>query len=531
MKKILTSIIVIVLVLTCALALLTGCVREATDYEHTIVFYSNQGSALKNITAEVIAEFEAKYPGWKVDHDTSAGSWNGLPTLIIKDIRNGNQPDLAYCYPDHVATYLTNRTVVDLNKYFASEETFNVNTFDSDGNVANTIPTVLGYSDDDRDDFIDLFMADGRAGNFTDVTQYGYASNALLALPFIKSTEVLFYNQTALEKLVDILKNKSDPRISLFVDSNDEIIIPQTWDVLWAQCAVIKDYFTNVTPLTYDSEANWFITMCAQNGWKYTDKSADEHYPFRNQQGLEKWLGDLYKYYKDDELFLTRLTMDPSGNSYTSEEFAKGVGVIVDENSQSVKIDNGEGGGAVFCIGSSGGATYQDATSFSVGIAPIPGTKDGAGQANAAIAQGPSFVMFRGGHGVSNADEKEKMTWLFMKMMLEPRWQVKFCGNNGYIPSRESSYDVVVGKDLDDNEITFGDRLAARAGVIAYAEDVAHKMQLEGRFFTSPAFDGSSTARDCVEALMIKVLGGSGASNSSIKLAIQQAYDDCGGLH
>ena len=526
MKKLLTSIIVIVLVLTCALTLLTAC-DEPTDYEHTIVFYSNQGSALRGITAEVIAEFEAKYPGWHVEHDYSAGSWEGLPNLIVKDIRNGNQPDLAYCYPDHVATYLTNRTVVDLNKYFASEETFNVQTYDKSGNkLDTTIPTRLGYDDEERDDFSSIYMADGRADNFTDVTQFGYANNALLALPFIKSTELLFYNKDALQALVSMMKAKSDSRVSLFVDG-DNIVAPASWDILWAQCAVIKEYYPNVTPFTYDSEANWFITMCAQNGWKYTDKNADEHFPFRNQQGLEEWLMKLYGHYKNDAYFLTRLTLDSSGGSYTSDVFSKGVGKVGD-----VTVDAGEGGGAIYCIGSSGGATYQDSVNFSVGIAPIPGTDDGEGHiTNKAIAQGPSFVMFRGGHGVTNADEKEKMTWLFMKMMLEPKWQVKFCGNNGYIPSRESAYDVIADVDRDGNQITFGEKLEAKQTTIAYAAYVAHQMQLSGVFFTSPAFDGSSTARQCVESLMIKVLGGSGASIGGVKAAIQQTYDDCGGLN
>ena len=45
---------------------------------------------------------------------------------------------------------------------------------------------------------------------------------------------------------------------------------------------------------------------------------------------------------------------------------------------------------------------------------------------NSVISQGPSLVMFNAGNGVSNADEKAKMTFLFIKELLDPTFQAQF---------------------------------------------------------------------------------------------------------
>ena len=60
-------------------------------------------------------------------------------------------------------------------------------------------------------------------------------------LPFLRSTEVLYYNET------------------FFTEHN--LTVPQTWEDLWTTCAKIKEIDPKCTPLGYDSEANFFITL------------------------------------------------------------------------------------------------------------------------------------------------------------------------------------------------------------------------------------------------------------------------------
>lgn len=68
-----------------------------------------------------------------------------------------------------------------------------------------------------------------------------------------------------------------------------------TWDELWTQASYLKTKYPTATPLGYDSEANWFITMCEQNGWGYTSADAP-HYLFNNDN-TKTWLNKLNEYY------------------------------------------------------------------------------------------------------------------------------------------------------------------------------------------------------------------------------------------
>ena len=52
--------------------------------------------------------------------------------------------------------------------------------------------------------------------------------------------------------------------------------VATTWDELWAQCEKIVEKYPTATPLGYDSEANWFITMAEQYGADYTVADADD---------------------------------------------------------------------------------------------------------------------------------------------------------------------------------------------------------------------------------------------------------------
>ena len=89
-------------------------------------------------TSIAIASFEAKYPGWKVEH-IPVGGYDEVKSKVVSDLTAGLQPDLAYCYPDHVAQYLQTSKVVDLNKYMTSDEKIQIK--DENGNVTEIFAT------------------------------------------------------------------------------------------------------------------------------------------------------------------------------------------------------------------------------------------------------------------------------------------------------------------------------------------------------------------------------------------------------
>ena len=434
---------------------------DVTLYAHwkkleskTIVFYSAQGSALQELTEQAIRAFEEKYPDWTVEH-IAIGSYEDVYTQTLADLQLDQQPDLVYCYPDHVATYITSGKVVDINKYVNSTATVNGN--------------LVGFTALEQADFVQSLWNEGLATNYGGYALYGYSDDSMLTLPFVRSTDVMYYNKTALDAL--------------------GLSVATTWDELWQQCATIKSRYPTSTPLGYDSESNWFITMCHQNGWGYTSASG-EHYLFNNEN-TQAWLTQLNTYWGRG--YVT--TQKDFGN-YMSVPFVRGV-------------DNG---GLVYCIASSAGAAHQDPRdSFEYGVTSVPGSGQANGSINyGSVCQGPSLVMLDSGY--VNATEKEKMTFLFVKELLSPEFQAEFAMASAYMPVRSSVYDLAAYQQFLD-----GDSITAQ--VAQLCQEIADDI------FTTPAFVGSATARMQVGDALLFAMN----ETMSADKALGDAYKNCVG--
>ena len=212
----------------------------------TIKFYSTMGSNLVEVLNHYIEVFNKLYPNIHVEH-SSVGGYDDVRDQISTEITNGNQPNIAYCYPDHVALYNLAKSVVSLD-----------NLIDSTMEITRADGTteVLGLTDEQKADFISGYYEEGR--------QFG--DELMYTLPLSKSTEVLYYNKTFFEE--------------------NGLTVPTTWEEMEATCAKIKEIDPESIPLGYDSEANWFITMCEQLGSDYTSASG-EHYLFNNPENKE----------------------------------------------------------------------------------------------------------------------------------------------------------------------------------------------------------------------------------------------------
>ena len=453
MKKLLISLVVVVLLATGCFTILAACGPSNDD--HTIYFYSTMGDSLQIYADQAIASFESQYPGWTVEH-TQPGGYNEVREKIKQEYQAGNQPDLAYAYADHVATYMTYGGVVDMAKFLKSTDTVTYTYKDDNGEEQTVTTGVLGYSDAELENFVEGYMEEGKAVNFADYDKYGFNDNSQVMMPFSKSTELMYVNKTALDAC--------------------NLPIATTWKELWAQCATIKQRYPTATPLGYDSEANWFITMCEQNGWGYTAPQGN-HYLFNNTN-TQNWLAELNANWEKG--YVT--TQDDYG-AYTSGLFIKGA----DE------------GGLIYCIGSSGGASHQDPSgAFEYVIAPIPGSEQADGTVNySCISQGPSLVMLTGAKGVSNPEEKQQMTWLFVKELLKAEFQAQFSIASGYTAMRTDAYDLEVYKNH-----------LAGSSITAKAANVASSDHVSDWLFASPAFVGSSDARDQVGTALLAAMKG-----------------------
>ena len=422
-----------------------------TETPVTITFYHTMGESLRAVLDKYIAKFNEMYPNITVEHK-QVGGYDDVREQIKTEITVGDQPNIAYCYPDHVALYNLAQAVQTLDSLIAATNTITR----KDGNTET-----LGLTQEQIDNFIDGYYAEGKA----------YGDDKMYTLPMSKSTEVLYYNKTFFEE--------------------NKLTVPTTWDELEETCKKILEIDPNCIPLGYDSEANWFITMCEQLGTPYTSATG-EHFLFDNPEN-HAFVTEFRDWYKNG--YVT--TQEISGG-YTSALFTK---------------SPAETGNCYMCIGSSAGANHQipkndDGTfKFEVGIASIP-------QANPdnrkVISQGPSLCIFK----KANAQEV-LASWLFVKYLTTTvDFQAEFGMTSGYVPVLEN---------VTDNAV-YAEELANANGYESLPL-LATKVCLEqmDAYYTSPAFNGSSAARDEVGKLIQTCLT---TTESDVAAAIKKAFAD-----
>ena len=419
-----------------------------------ITFYHTMGQNLRDVLDAYIVEFNKLYPNITIVSE-QVGGYDDVREQISTEIPAGNQPNIAYCYPDHVALYNLAGAVTTLDGLIDSQ----IEVTRADGTTE-----ILGLTAEQKADFIEGYYNEGKE----------FGDGLMYTMPLSKSTEVLYYNAT------------------FFAENN--LTVPTTWDELEATCAKILEIDPNCIPLGYDSEANWFITMCEQSGSAYTSATGD-HYLFNNDtnRAFVKRFNEWYQ-----KGYLTTQTLY---GAYTS-------GLFVSQ----------EGTRSYMSIGSSAGATHQrpdmvdGAYPFEVGIATIPQLD--ASKAKV-ISQGPSLCIFN----KSNPQEVIA-SWLFVKYLTTTvEFQAEFGMASGYVP---------VLKSVAENPV-YADYIASADGG-NYVSALAAKVCLEQQdaYYTSPAFNGSSTARDQVGALMSKCLTMTGDDvDAQIAAAFEDAIDEC----
>ena len=426
--------------------------------EVTITFYHTMGSNLTDVLENYIAEFNKLYPNIHIVH-TKIGGYDDVRDQISTEITTGAQPNIAYCYPDHVALYNLAGSVITLDNLINST----VEVTRADGSKET-----LGLTKDQIADFIEGYYNEGR--------QFG--DGLMYTMPLFKSTEVLYYNAT------------------FFAEHN--LTPPTTWEEMEELCKKIKEIDPKSIPLGYDSEANWFITMCEQYGSPYTSATGD-HFLFDNETNRE-FVKKFREWYQKGYLTTQKIY-----GAYTSGLFT---------STNEVK--------SYMSIGSSAGATHQRPTAnadgsypFDVGIATIPQVSE---TNKKVIFQGPSLCVFK----KANQNPQEVVaSWLFVKYLTTTvEFQAEFSMASGYVPVIKSVSENETYKEFIDGA-NGGTNIAALSAKVCLEQEEA--------YYTSPAFNGSSTARDQVGALLAKCLSADDGGNvdAMIKKAFEDAIEEC----
>ena len=466
MKKILALVLAISMVLS--MGLLSGCSDKGAAGNFTIpengydgseveiVFYHTMGAALREVLDKYIAKFNEMYPNITIKH-SQVGGYDDVRDQIKTELTVGSQPNIAYCYPDHVALYNMSKKVVTLDDLIAST----IKVTDAQGNE-----TILGLTDEQKADFIEGYYNEGK----------GYGDDLMYTLPLSKSTEVLYYNKTFFDK--------------------HGLTVPTTWAEMEETCKKIKAIDPASIPLGYDSESNWFITMCEQYGSDYTSATGD-HFLFDNAENKE-FVKMFREWYQKGYVTTQNIYGAYTSGLFTSTEDTK----------------------SYMSIGSTGGANHQrpgkDETGeylFDVGIATIPQVDTSKPKV---ISQGPSVVMFQ------NADpQKVVASWLFVKYLTTTvEFQAEFSMTSGYAPVLKSVDQVPAYADFLANA-NGGDNITALSTKVA--------LQQKDAYYVSPAFNGSSTARDEVGALLTAALSAddNGDVDALINKLFKEAIEEC----
>lgn len=450
--------------MTAGIAFTTGCGSDVAaefsmpdggfdmNKKIEISFYHTMGKNLRGVLDKHIADFNKLYPNITIK-DEAIGKYDDVFNQISTEITVGDQPNIAYCYPDHVAFYNQAGVVQTLDSFLPGSEYSNMKITRAD----NT-EDYYCITEDQKKDFIDIYYNEG--ATFGDEKMY--------VMPFSKSVEVLYYNKTFFEE--------------------NKLTVPTTWDDMEKVCETIKKIDPESTPLGYDSEANWFITMCEQYESPYTSATG-EHFLFdnaTNRSFVEKFKGWYQKGY---------VTTQELSGAYTSNLFKEKKSYM--------------------SIGSSAGAANQapavvnGVAPFEVGIARIPQVNTDKPKV---ISQGPSVCIFK-----KNDPQEVLASWLFVKYLITSvKFQAQFSSVSGYVP--------VLNSVLQDE--TYADLLNGANG---YADGIAYlsaKACLElannGNLFVSPAFNGSAKARTQVGTLMQSALLGSKTIDEAFKKAIEE---------
>ncbi len=319
-----------------------------------ISFYHGFGSVQSNVLKNYIEKFNKLYPNIKINAQ-AVGRVEDICNQVLEDIKAGTAPDIAYCYPEHVAEFNRFEAVQALNGFLKNGE-----YKDYKVKLADKSEESLCFTQEQTNSFVEGYYGEG--------TEYGDGSQ-MLSLPLSKIAEVMYYNKT-------------------FFDKHD-LTVPETWDEMEEVCKKIKQIDKNSIPIGCDSESNLFITMCEQLSSSYTSATGD-NFLFDNDTN-RSFVERIKGWY--DKGYIT--TAQCIGGMYTSNLFTQQKAYMV--------------------IGSSSGAKHHISPkidgeySYETGISVVPQFNPDKPKV---ISQGPSVCIFK-----QEDPQRVLASWLFVKYL------------------------------------------------------------------------------------------------------------------
>ena len=421
----------------------------------TIKFWHTFGQTVVDGLKSKINDFKRlvkENDGVDVDVDLKyQGGYDDIAKLIADGYSVSNSPTMAVAYPDNVSDYL------DIGKSANQEFVVNLDKFISSDTVGFGKEKWLG-DEYDEEDFVEDFYAEGSQ----------YSVEGTYSLPFLKSTEIMFYNMDLLIEVMKGFKPDLNNSETLIKDYMSKI----SWEEFMQLCTYVKAHQSEISnmlevPMWYDSDANYIITKMFQNKVPYSSIGADGKgkIDFESGEafnGVVDLLDEARQNYANG-LFTTKGIKNTYGSDYFTNEKC------------------------LFSIGSSGGSGYNfpQADAFTLGVCRVPAANNNPMY----VSQGPTLTMFNDrGLSQEQNDRIQLYAWKFMKYITNGKVNAEICvnGSEGYVPVRYSAYETKFFQDFMEE----GERYAMCYKVVV--NDVNSK----ARYLVSAAFKGSAALRN-----------------------------------
>ena len=421
----------------------------------TIKFWHTFGQTVVDGIKSKIPDFVKavkEHDGVDVEIDLKyQGGYDDIAKLIADGYSVQNSPTIAVAYPDNVSDY------IDIGKSAGKDFVVNLDKFISSNEVGFGKEAWLG-DEYDEDDFVEDFYDEGSC----------YSVDGTYSLPFLKSTEIMFYN---LDLLIEVMKGFK-PELN-----NSETLIKEymsriSWDDFISLCAYVKEHKSEISnmlevPMWYDSDANYIITKMFQNNIPYSSIDANgkgkiEFESGAAYNGVIDLLDEARINFKNG-LFTTKNIKNTYGSDFFTNEKC------------------------LFSIGSSGGSGYNfpQADAFRLGVCRVPAENNNPMY----VSQGPTLAMFNdSGLSKEQNDQIQLYAWRFIKYLTNGKVNAEICvnGSQGYIPVRYSAYETRFFQEFMEE----GERYAMCYKV------VVNDVNNNARYLVSSAFKGSATLRD-----------------------------------
>ena len=406
------------------------------------------------------------------------GSYDDIAKKIADGYSVNNRPTIAVAYPDNVADYL------EIGKSSNKEFVVNLDKYINDENVGFGKEAWLGDEEGkDETDFVEDFYAEGK----------GYAVEGTYSLPFMKSTEIMFYNLTLLQYIMP----DYDASIGSSETAIKEFMSTITWEQFMDLCNFIKtnmeDYSDTLeVPAWYDSDANMLVSKMFQENIGYSSV---------NDQGR----GNILFADGENRTKLTTL-LEGFNDDYQNGLFTtKGI-----KNTYGSDFFTGEK--CVFSIGSSGGSGYNfpQAEAFELGVCRVPASNNNP----LYVSQGPTLAIFNdSGLSTEKNSQTTLYAWKFIKYITNGQANAELCvnGSEGYAPVRYSAYETEFFQEF----MEYGEQYAMCYDVIV------NDINVNAGYLVAPAFKGSAALRDECGSLL------TAAIRATDKTTIPDLIDRC----